>query len=89
MLMVGIGFWQEIHKQHMPHTKFLIQKDRDEFYNLVDYSSLPSFTSDYMMNLEGRRPHRHIIPITSDDAHATFYLWYLKENQETLNHLLQ
>lgn len=88
LLMSNIGFWHEMHKKTMPHTKFLIQQDRSVFYDLVELSSLPSFTSDFMMNLEGRRKNRKIIPIADPEAHATFYCWYLKENEYKLKSLL-
>ena len=46
LLMSNIGFWHDMHKRTMPHTKFLIQEDRSIFYDLVELSILPSFTSD-------------------------------------------
>lgn len=88
LLMSNIGFWHEMHKRTMPHTKFLLQQDRSVFYDLIELSQLPSFTSDYMMNIEGRRQNRKIIPISDEDAHATFYCWYLKEDEEDLKTLL-
>ncbi len=88
LLMSNIGFWHDMHKRTMPHTKFLIQQDRSIFFDLIELSTLPSFCSDYMMNLEGRRENRKIIPISDQDAHATFYCWYLKENEEKLKSLL-
>ena len=88
LLMSNIGFWHDMHKRTMPHTKFLIQQDRSIFFDLIELSTLPSFCSDYMMNLEGRRENRKIIPISDQGAHATFYCWYLKENEEKLKSLL-
>lgn len=88
LLMSNIGFWHEMHKRTMPNTKFLIQQDRTVFYDLIELSTLPSFTSDYMMNLEGKPTNRKIIPISDKDAHATFYCWYLKENENKLKPFL-
>lgn len=88
LLMSNIGFWHDMHKRTMPHTKFLIQQDRTVFYDLIELSALPSFCSDYMMNIEGKRDHRKIVPISDKDAHATFYCWYLKENEDKLKSLL-
>ena len=31
LLMSNIGFWNEMHKKTMPHTKFIIQNDRSVF----------------------------------------------------------
>lgn len=88
LLMSNIGFWHHMHKKMMPHTKFLIQEDRSIFYDLVELSSLASFTSDFMMNLEGKRENRIIVPIRDQEAHATFYCCYLKENENKLKTLL-
>jgi len=88
LLMSNIGFWHKMHKRTMPNTKFLIQQDRSVFYDLIELSTLPSFTSDYMMNLEGRPQNRKIIPISDQDAHATFYCWYLKKNEVQLKSFL-
>lgn len=88
LLMSNIGFWHQMHKEKMPHTKFLIQSDRSTFYDLVELSTLPSFTSDYVMKTEQMPQNRVIIPIEDDVAHATFYCWYLKENEISLKSLL-
>ena len=58
LLMSNIGFWNQMHQRTMPHTKFLIQQDRSVFYDLIELSTLPSFTSDFMMNLEGKPNNR-------------------------------
>ena len=88
LLMSNIGFWHDMHKRTMPHTKFLIQEDRSIFYDLVELSILPSFTSDYSMKIDGKRKNRKIIPLSDSDAHATFYCWYLKRNEKKLKALL-
>lgn len=88
LLMSNIGFWHEMHIRTMPNTKFLIQKDRSVFYDLIELSTLPSFTSDFVMKTEKVPPKRKIIPITDKEAHVTFYCWYLKENESKLKDLL-
>lgn len=88
LLMSNIGFWNEIHKKTMPHTKFLIQQDRSIFYDLIELSSLPSFTSDFTIKSEGFPENRIAVPIDDKEAHATFYCWYLKENEKSLKSFL-
>lgn len=88
LLMSNIGFWNDMHKKTMPHTKFLIQNDRSVFYDLVELSTLPSFTSDYVMKTEIMPQNRVIIPISDAQSHATFYCWYLRENEAQLRTLL-
>lgn len=88
LLMSNIGFWNQMHQKTMPNTKFLIQQDRTVFYDLIELSSLPSFTSDFSIKNDGIPENRVIIPITDDEAHATFYCWYRKENEKELLPLL-
>lgn len=88
LLMSNIGFWNEMHKKTMPHTKFIIQNDRSVFYDLVELSTLPSFTSDYVMKTETMPQNRCIIPIEDSEAKASFYCWYLKENEKKLKSFL-
>ena len=88
LLMSNIGFWNQMHKETMPNTKFLIQQDRSVFYDLIELSSLPSFTSDYSMKYDGIPPNRAIIPITDHQAHAMFYCCYLKANEERFKSFL-
>ena len=88
LLMSNIGFWNQMHQRTMPNTKFLLQQDRGTFYDLIELSSLPSFTSDFSMKHDGIPPKRVIIPIEDKDAQATFYCWYLKENEEMLKSFL-
>lgn len=88
LLMSNIGFWNQMHQKTMPNTKFLIQQDRSVFYDLIELSSLPSFTSDFSMKYDGVPPNREIIPILDKEAHATFYCCYLKENESQLKPFL-
>lgn len=88
LLMSNIGFWNDMHKKMMPHTKFIIQDDRSIFYDLVELSALPSFTSDYVIKTEKMPQNRKIIPIIDDEAKATFYCCYLKESKKTLEPFL-
>ncbi len=80
LLMSNIGFWNQVPKK-MPNTKFLIQEDRSVFYDLIELSSLPSFTSDFTMKYDGIPPNRVVIPINDNEAHATFYCCYLKDKE--------
>lgn len=88
LLMSNIGFWNKMHRETMPHTKFLVQQDRGVFYDLIELSSLPSFTSDFTMKYDGIPKNRVIIPIQDQAARATFYCWYLKENEKLLSSFL-
>lgn len=88
LLMSNIGFWNQMHQKSMPNTKFLIQQDRSTFYDLIELSSLPSFTSDFSMKTDGIPPNRVIVPIEDEQAHATFFCCYLKETEKQLKSFL-
>lgn len=88
LLMNNIGFWNKMVVKNMPHTKFLIQQDRSTFFDLIELSSLVSFTSDYTLNHEGKPSNRVFIPIEDQEAKVTFYCWYLKENEKELKPFL-
>ena len=88
LLMNNIGFWNKMVLKNMPNTKFLIQQDRSTFFDLIELSSLVSFTSDYMLEHEEKPSNRVFIPISDDEAQATFYCWYLKENEKELKSFL-
>ena len=88
LLMSNIGFWYQIHLQTMLHSRFLLQQDRSVFHDLVELSSLPSFTSDYMVKINDNPKNRKCIPIDDPEAKATFYCCYLKENEKLLKPLL-
>lgn len=85
--MSDVGFWNRINS-HMPHTKFLMQQDRTVFYDLIELSVLPSFTSDFMLKLDGKPENRIVVPISDEDAHATYWCTYRKEKEEMLKPLL-
>ena len=88
LLMSDIGFWYKIHKEEMPHTKFLIQDDKSIFYELIEFSELASFTSDFIIKTDGIPNNRSIIPIEDSKAKATFYCWYLKENKRKISQFI-
>ncbi len=72
LLRTELGFWDTLCREKMPASKFLVQTDPAIFDELVRASSLPCFTTDYV-RLQGY-PDRVSIPLTDDEAHATFYL---------------
>lgn len=74
LLRSELGFWDTLCRTKMPASKFLVQNDEAVFTELVNASSLPCFTTDYIQNLENLYPNRINIPITDTEANVTFYL---------------
>lgn len=83
LLRDHIGFWNRMVKENMPASRFLIQTDEFEFQELVQNSTLLSFST----NLAGGNnafPYRRTIPITDATAHVTYHLICKKEHRHFL-----
>lgn len=74
LLRSELGFWDSLCRQKMPASKFLVQTDEFAFNELVRSSSLPSFTTDYIVHGSREYHGRVIIPLSDDEAKITFYL---------------
>ena len=57
----------------MPASRFLIQTDASEFYELVKASTLLCFTTE-LANPAETLFDRKLIPITDMEAHITYHL---------------
>lgn len=84
LLHSQIGFWHKIHVEKMPSARFLLQNERFAFDELVKASALPSFTSDIVLEREGKPQNRVIIPISDEEAHAVYYCVCRAENKKRL-----
>lgn len=74
LLMPDIGFWNFVRTDKMPDSRFLTQNDRFSFNELVQASSLPSFTSDLAEKYSDVPHNRVNIPVSDDEATVTYYL---------------
>lgn len=85
LLMPDIGFWDFVRTEKMPDSRFLTQSDRFSFNELVQASSLPSFTSD-LAEKYTEVPHNRInIPISDDEATVTYYLVCKTEKKKSFS----
>lgn len=73
LLRTELGFWDTLCRQKMPASKFLVQTDEFTFNELIEASSLPCFTTDYV-HRTSQHYDRVNIPITDSEADVTFYL---------------
>ena len=72
LLRTELGFWDALCREKMPASKFLVQPDAMVFEELVNASSLPCFTTDYVRLRD--YPNRVNIPLSDEESHVTFYL---------------
>ena len=77
----SIGFWMGITLKHLSESDLLIQTSTDALAELIDASNLPFFNSDQMMRSGMEIPGRVSLPITDEDAHATFWIACLASEQ--------
>lgn len=73
LLRDQLGFWTEMCQRKMPASRFLIQTDASEFYELVKASTLLCFTTK-LANPAGTIYDRKTVPISDSEAHITYHL---------------
>lgn len=79
LLRSELGFWDALCREKMPASKFLVQTDESAFEELIKASTLPCFTTDYILDgnrdaLSGKYRGRINIPITDKEVNVCFYL---------------
>ena len=74
LLMSDIGFWDLLHREKMPDSRFLTQYDRFSFNELVESSTLPSFITDLSEKYIETASGRVTVPISDEEASVTYYL---------------
>ena len=78
----NIGFWQELCHSKIPAGNLLVQNSFDAFSELVQASNLPFFNSDQYIARGYTAPGRKSIPFRDPEAHATFWLACLANEQK-------
>lgn len=73
-----IGFWKDLIKETMPHSRFLLQEQRDDFFELEKASSLPSFITDRVLSEEPLK-NRTAVPIVDQSAQIEYSLVMTKD----------
>lgn len=73
-----IGFWKDLIKETMPHSRFLLQEQRDDFFELEKASTLPSFITDRVLSEETLKD-RTSVPIADQSAHIEYCLVMTKK----------
>lgn len=83
----NVGFWMDICRDKLFSDDLLIQDSFDAFNELVQASNLPLFNSDHFLSRGYEAPGRISIPISDEDAHATYYLTCLASEQKAYRSL--
>lgn len=73
LLYSEIGFWYEVFKSKLTHSKMLLQSEFDVFQELADASEFPFFISDWHLKNSTIPKQRICLPITDAEASVTYY----------------
>lgn len=84
LLKDQLGFWTEMCHRKMPASRFLVQTDTSEFYELVKASTLLCFTTE-LANPAETLFDRKLIPITDKEAHITYHFICRPQKKELLH----
>lgn len=57
----------------MPNSKFRMQDDQESFREVVEHSSLPSFSTDISLRVVGNYGDRLSVPFSDPEAQMNFY----------------
>lgn len=89
----GIGFWEQIYHDQIPGAHILYQQNAPDYSKLVNYSTIPYFTTNLTAldaNWGRDLPHNRVtVPLTDEVAKQKFYACYLKINHQRLEPLIQ
>lgn len=78
LLLSKLGFWDDLCRSKMSASRFLVQPDKFELYELIRTSSLPCFTTDLVDDMDDILQNRVKIPITDKEANVTYYAVFRK-----------
>lgn len=88
-VMSEIGFWNRIHSENLPHSRFLVQNERFDFKELSSASVLPHFSTNLSIKYSPTNSNRIHLPILDDAATASFHLVCLKKNNQMIKEFSQ
>lgn len=79
-----IGIWDKLTREHLPDSHFYLQNSPEALRALASYSTLPAFSTDVTLRINGTsyRSGRINVPITDDWAEQKFYCAVLKEEEK-------
>lgn len=82
LLYSDLGYWHEIHKQKTPNTRYILQHEYDSMNELIKASALPCFVTNITKVLHKSIENRITIPISDNEATASFYVCWRKEDDK-------
>lgn len=83
ILLENIGIWSDIIQKKMPHSKFLYQRDREAFHEILDHTNFPHFGTNLSIDLKTlATQRRQLLPVQDPEANLDFYIVYRIEERD-------
>ena len=77
-----LGFWDDMCREKMPASRFLVQTDSFTLQELIRESALPCFATNLTIDDEGTFEGRKVTPIIDQEAKRIFHLVFSPENKK-------
>ena len=87
LLYADLGVWERLREEKMGGIRFIVQREREAFLDLVSASPLPNFTTDLTRRLRDPPPDRVEIPILDPEASIRFYLCASERDRRLLDRI--
>lgn len=85
ILLENIGIWSDIIQKKMPHSKFLYQRDREAFHEILDHTNFPHFGTNLSIDVKTlATQRRQLLPIKDPEANLDFYIVYRIEERDKI-----
>lgn len=85
ILLENIGIWSDIIQKKMPHSKFLYQRDREAFHEILDHTNFPHFGTNLSIDVKTlATQRRQLLPIQDTEANLDFYIVYRIEERDKI-----
>ena len=92
IMLSDLGFWAKIKQNMIPDAKFITQKEVSDLRDIVNNSTLLTFTTDISENTEFFKSfqmgNRVSVPISDDEVNVKFYAVCRVERMRQLNDVL-
>lgn len=81
LLASKLGFWDDMCREKMPASRFLVQTDSFALEELIRESALPCFSTNLSRDRREILKNRIEIPITDRDANTTFFVVFRSKDR--------
>lgn len=82
LMATDVGYWDQIVRENMPDSHFLLQNGMEALAEIIQASSMPHFATDITLRLFGKDETRVCIPISDEAAVQPYYCFCLLANEK-------